>query len=128
MQEKINNLGELELEVLKIIWDIQPCTVQKVAEILADRNGYARTTILTIIQRLTQKGFLTRSKVDGIWHYQACQKKNNVMSSLLSQFIDKVFDGSCSGLLQHLAPEKLSKKELSELENLLNKARKGEKK
>ena len=54
------SLGELELEVLKVIWEQQPCTVQEVAEIMHGRKGLARTTVLTVMQRLHKKKFLRR--------------------------------------------------------------------
>jgi predicted transcriptional regulator len=125
MESKQNNLGQLELEVLKVVWTKQPCTVLAVAEVLSKQDGYARTTTLTIIQRLTQKGFLKRKKVDGVWQYEARKEKSSVLSGLVSQFVERFFDGSSAGLIQHLSPEKLSSQEIKELEKLLTQVRGG---
>ena len=62
MATKAQTLGKLELEVLKIVWTKPGCTVPEATEVLAARHGYARTTILTVIQRLHKKGFCVERK------------------------------------------------------------------
>mgnify|MGYP006279403331 CR=1 FL=1 len=88
------SLGELELEVLKIIWERQPCTFPGVAEILTERRGLARTTVLTVIQRLHKKGFLERSKREGMYRYSTTKERGDVIKRLIGQFVNKVLDGS----------------------------------
>ena len=63
MAEQELSLGDLELEILKIIWERQPCTFPQVADVMAERRGLARTTVLTVMQRLHAKGFLKRRKL-----------------------------------------------------------------
>ena len=87
-------LGELELEVLKVIWDLQPCTVKQIAEVLAQRSGHARTTVLTVMQRLHAKGFLKRSRKEGLWRYSSTHDRQRILSHLVSQFMDTVLDSS----------------------------------
>jgi predicted transcriptional regulator len=94
MARKNATLGELELDVLKVIWQRQPCTVQQVAEVLGEQRGYARTTILTVMQRLHRKKFLKRKKVAGAFNYSTTQQRSQVISRLIDQFVDKVLDGS----------------------------------
>jgi len=114
MTKKGSRLGELELTVLKTIWEHQPCTVQQVAEILGKRLGYARTTILTVIQRLQAKGFLKRRKVDGVFQYKPTEGRNKVMSRLIGQFLDKVLDGSALPFVSYLTENKDLTKEQAE--------------
>jgi len=97
------NLGELELEVLKTIWERQPCTVQAVAELLAEQRGSARTTVLTVMQRLHAKGFLRRRKYEGVYRYSTTKERNTVMSGLVGRFVDKVLDGSALPFVSYLA-------------------------
>ena len=99
-------LGELELEVLKVIWQMQPCTVLEVAEVMADRKGLARTTVLTVMQRLRAKGYLTRRKRRGRYRYWAKEERQTVMGRLVEQFVDKVLDRSALPLAAHLAQSK----------------------
>ena len=122
MTKKQENLGELELEVMKILWDRGRSSVLQVAEHLSKQKGYARTTILTIIQRLHKKGFLKRKKEDGVYRYEPTQKRQQVMGRLLNQFIDRVFDGSSTSLVQQLTGAKMSDEELDQIKAIIDKA------
>jgi BlaI family penicillinase repressor len=122
MAKKQENLGELELEVMKILWERGRSSVLQVSEKLSKQKGYARTTILTIIQRLHKKGFLKRKKEDGVYRYEPTQKRQQVMGRLLSQFIDRVFDGSSTSLVQQLTGAKMSEEEMDQIKAIIEKA------
>lgn len=106
MAKKRARLGELELTVLKTIWEHQPCTVQQVADILSKQRGCARTTVLTVMQRLHAKDFLKRRKVGRVFHYVPTEGRNKVMSRLIGQFLDKVLDGSALPFVTYLTERK----------------------
>ncbi|MHC4927373.1 MAG: BlaI/MecI/CopY family transcriptional regulator [Planctomycetota bacterium] len=122
MQEKPQTLGELELEVLKLIWDKQGCTVPQAAHVLTAQKGYARTTILTVIQRLHKKGFLTRKKEGGVFHYYPTKQKSTVLSNLARKFVDTIFEGSPASLIQHLASDAVSAEELTQIRTIIDNA------
>jgi predicted transcriptional regulator len=126
MAKKQETLGELELEVMKILWDRGRSSVLQVAENLSRQKGYARTTILTIMQRLHKKGFLKRKKEDGVYRYEPTQKRQQVMGRLLSQFIDRVFDGSSTSLVQQLTGARMSDEELKQIRSIIDKAHQAE--
>ncbi len=116
MAKKRSNLGELELAVLKAIWEHQPCTVQKIASVLGKRRGCARTTVLTVMQRLHAKGFLRRRKVGKLHQYSSTEKRSDVMSRLIGQFLDKVLDGSAAPFVTYLTEtENLTDKQITAL-------------
>ena len=115
-------LGQLELEVLKIVWDKQGCTVLEAAEVLAKQKGYARTTILTVIQRLHKKGFLSRTKEDGVFHYYATEKKTTVLGKLARQFVENIFEGSSANLVQHLTSGSVPPEELTRIRKIIDDA------
>lgn len=116
------SLGQLELEVLKIVWDKQGCTVPEAAEGLAKERGYARTTILTVIQRLHKKGFLSRKKESGVYHYYPTAKKKTVLSNLARQFVANMFDGSSASLVQHLTNGDVAPEELRRIRQIIDQA------
>jgi BlaI family penicillinase repressor len=122
MAKTQENLGELELEVMKILWDRGRSSVLQVSQHLSKQKGYARTTILTILQRLHKKGFLKRKKEDGVYRYEPTQKRQQVMGRLLSQFIDRVFDGSSTSLVQQLTGAKMSEEEMDQIKAIIEKA------
>ena len=117
---KRKGLGQLELEVLKVAWERPGITVQELAEIMSTRRRCARTTILTVVQRLHAKGFLKRRKVDGVFRFTPTGERRTVLSRLISQFVDTVLDGSPAPFLTYLADTKrLSESQLSELREIL---------
>jgi predicted transcriptional regulator len=119
MRKKTTRLGELELEVLKIIWNHEPCTVQEAAKILDTRKTCARTTVLTVMQRLHAKGFLKRRKVRGVFQYSPTENRSKVMSRLIGHFLDKVLDGSAVPFVTYLTEtEDLSKQQIAALRQL----------
>ena len=106
MAKREPGLGELELEVMKVVWERQPCSVQEVAEIVGERRGSARTTVLTVMQRLHAKGFLKRRKRQGIYRYLTTAERGKVISGLVEQFVEKVLDGSALPFVAYLAETK----------------------
>jgi predicted transcriptional regulator len=122
MAKKAQTLGQLELEVLKIVWDKQGCSVLEVAEVLAKQKGYARTTILTVIQRLHKKGFLSRKKEGGVFHYYSTQKKTTVLGNLAKQFVQNIFEGSPASLIQHLTDSDVGAEELTQIRKIIDDA------
>jgi predicted transcriptional regulator len=114
MAKQQTALGELELEVLKAIWENQPCTVQQVATMLRKRRGCARTTVLTVMQRLQTKKFLIRQKIDGVFQYSTTEGRSKVISRLIGQFLDKVLDGSALPFVAYLSQTRDLTKEQAE--------------
>jgi len=122
MTEKAQTLGRLELEVLRIVWEKQGSTVPETAELLAKQKGYARTTILTVIQRLHKKGFLKRKKEGGVFHYYPTQKKAAVLGNMAKQFVQNIFEGSPVSLVQHLTESDVGAEELAQIRKIIDEA------
>ena len=120
MGNEKKGLGELELEILKRIWEHQPCSVQEVARIVGKRRNCARTTVLTVMQRLRAKGFLTRRKQKGVFRYSTTGDREEVLSGLTEKFIDRVLDGSPLPFVAYLIERKqLTPEQVAELRELL---------
>jgi len=114
------NLGELELDALKVIWKHEPCTVQQATEVLGEQRGCARTTVLTIMQRLHAKGFLKRRKQDGVFRYTATRDRRQTLGRLTQQFVDTVLDGSALPMVAYLAQSgNLTRQERAKLESIV---------
>jgi len=91
------------LEVMKVVWERQPCSVQEVAEVFERERGLARTTVLTVMQRLHGKEFLRRQKADGVYRYSTTEERGKVISGLIGQFVERVLDGSPLPFVAYLA-------------------------
>lgn len=125
--KKMPRLGEQEMEILKYVNESEPVAVRDVAEHFEKTKKLARTTVLTVMERLRKKGFLTRSQVGGVFQYSAKFETGDVLSSKVSDFVEKTLGGSMSPLLSYfLSSDKLSDDEIAQLKHLAAKLDKKE--
>lgn len=120
--KKIPSLGEQEMDLLKHISEHSPISVRDVTLYFEKEKKLARTTVLTVMERLRKKGFLSRSKVGGIFKYTAKFEIRDVLSQKVSDFIEKTLRGSVSPLVSYfLSSPKLSADEIRQLKKLAEK-------
>lgn len=96
-------LGSTEIEILRYIGEHHPITVGEMAEHVAQTTGQARTTVLTIMERLRRKRYLTRKRVQGVYRY--CPKIANdaLLRGLVANFVDTTLGGSVSPFVAYLS-------------------------
>lgn len=122
MSAKRRSLGAAELDVLTYVSEHFPVSVREVMQGLAETHGYARTTVLTVLERLREKGYLTRENVEGTNRYRPCVSQKGVMNSVIGRFVDEMLGGSVSPFLAYLNQSgKLTPDEMSELKSLVKK-------
>ncbi len=120
MTRRQKSLGRAELEILQYVADHQPISVRDVADYAAQANGLARTTVLTVMERLRKKGYLARRKAKGIYRYSLKLAKTELMQTLVRDFVDGVLGGSVSPLMAYLAQtDDLSDEEIARLRQLV---------
>jgi len=113
-------LGTTEIEVLRFIGDHHPIKVADVAEFMAQASGQARTTILTTMERLREKGHLTRKKLEGVYHYSPQIPKQDFLRGLVKTFVETTLGGSVSPFVSYLSQSgPVSEEELDELKRLV---------
>ena len=113
------NLGRAEMDVLHYVAEHGPVTVRAVADHLAQTKGCVRTTVLNSLERLRQKGFLTRRKVERVYQYLPVESKGALFQGLLKGFVDAAFGGSHAPLVAYFAGRgKLTADELRMLRNV----------
>jgi predicted transcriptional regulator len=119
-KKSLTSLGETEMEVLHHVWDLGEATVSDVRErILRDRD-IAYTTVMTVLKKLSEKGYLQYRKDGRSYVYSAAVPQEDVQHTLLHRLMDKVFHGSPSALLQTLIQrEKLDEDEQASIRDLL---------
>ena len=112
-------LTEQELEIMKIVWDLEHATVRDVYETLLKQRHIAYTTVMTMMKILETKGYLKKSQEDRAYVYRPSQPKQSVIRGMVRDFVNRVFNGSAEPLLVHLVEEKgLTDKELAEIARL----------
>ena len=119
--ERRKSLSELELNLLRYLAARQAMSVREVAEGFGADHGYARTTILTVMERLRTKNYVTREKLDGIFLYSSALSQGELMRGVIQKFVSKALGGSVSPLVAYLAEEQeLSDVEIAELRKLVD--------
>ena len=109
-----------ELEIMRIVWQRPAVTVRDVYEELRKRRKIAYTTVMTMMGILESKGYLKKNSKEKAYLYRPAQPKSKVVGSMVSEFLNRVFDGSAKPLLVHLVEsEKLSQEELDDLARLM---------
>ncbi len=119
MDEAQPQLGEQQLEVLIYIQDRSPISANDVAKHFGETQGLARTTVLTVVEKLREKGYLHRQKTKGVWHYSAAVSKSDLLKRIAGRFIERTLGGSLFPILMYL----VEKKDLAPEEIELLKAR-----
>lgn len=96
-------LAPLELDCMTALWLLGEGTVREIRESLAPRRPRAYTTIMTIMDRLTQKGIVERQRTGRAWRYRANLSKEDARAHAVAQVVENFFDGSMEALLAQMA-------------------------
>ncbi|WP_298867907.1 BlaI/MecI/CopY family transcriptional regulator [uncultured Gimesia sp.] len=121
---------ELELEILKVLWDDSPLPVREVRARLEAQAGrvLAHTSVITMLNIMYRKGFLKRKKEGKSFLFAPKLKKEAVTGGIMGDLLSRVFDGSSSDLvLNLLETADLDAEELVELRKLITRKAKEQK-
>ena len=109
-----------ELAIMKVVWKLDKATVRDVYEQLREKRPVAYTTVMTMMKILEEKGYLKKSRVERAYVYKPARPRQQVVGAMVSDFVDRVFDGAASGLLLHLAKDgRLSKDEREHIRRIV---------
>jgi BlaI family transcriptional regulator, penicillinase repressor len=119
-------VSDAELEVLKVLWSNGPATVRDVAAALKkQRRRLAYNTVLTLLTRLRDKGYVATDTTSAAHQFSAVVTRDDLLGSSLSALADRICDGTASPLVHALVRgQHLSRQELSDLRKLLDKLEK----
>lgn len=112
---------EAELNILGVIWDLKSATVREVHEVLSGRSEIGHTTVLKLMQIMTEKGLLARDTTVRPQVFWAAVPQGQTQKMLLKQLLDRAFKGSPGSLvLQALSMRKSTPEELGEIRKLID--------
>ncbi len=116
MRTRSRTLTEQELEIMKVVWELQTATVRDVYEALLRRRKIAYTTVMTMMNILEEKGYLKKRAEDKAHVYRPAQAKAKVIRAMVREFVERVFNGSAEPLLVQLVKDRrLSREELEKI-------------
>ncbi len=119
------NISDAELKLLEVLWSESPLTVGQVIERVQIMTDWHANTIKTMLTRLIKKQAISRYKDGKRFFYTPAIERDVVVMEEAEGFLKKFFDGGLSPFVAHFSKnKKLSKTEISELEQILSKMKK----
>jgi len=114
---------QTELEILRVLWQRGPSSVREVHQIMLETRGAGYTTVLKLMQLMARKGLVVRDERERTHVYRAALAQEQTQRQLLTDLLDRAFDGSASQLiLQALASKRTSPDEMEEIRKMLDQA------
>ena len=121
-QGRVKTIGDRELALLRFVGERGPVTVAQAAAGFGQPRGLARSTVLTMMERLRKKGHLSRRQVEGVYRYATRTTPGAAVLHAVQTFVDRTLAGSITPFVAYLTERKsVSDQELAELEALLAK-------
>jgi predicted transcriptional regulator len=112
---------DAELEILRVLWQRGPSTVREVHEILNAARPTGYTTVLKLMQIMSEKGLVQRNEEQRAHVYEASLAQEETQAQLLGDLLDRAFDGSATKLvMQVLSSRRASAEELEQIRAVLN--------
>jgi predicted transcriptional regulator len=127
MLKDLPTLGETEIQVMRLIWQHQPCTERQISDLVRRERTVARTTVLKTMQRLEAKKLLVRVPGEGPVRFRAAVEEARIVPQLIRRFVKGILGGSPEPLVAYLAEShNLSAKDLESLRNIARKVKEQE--
>jgi predicted transcriptional regulator len=119
---KARTIGDQELALLRYVAAQGSASVAQAVEGFGAARGLARSTVLTMMERLRGKGHLERHQVDGVFQYSSPASPGELLRGAVESFVTRTLDGSVSPFVSYLVDTaEVSDDELAELERLVAK-------
>jgi BlaI family penicillinase repressor len=95
-------LSELQLAVMRVLWQQKKAAVAEVQEALKSERGLALTTVATILTRLEKAGLVAHQAVGRHYIYRPLVSEEEVRRSMVSALAERLFEGDVAALVSHL--------------------------
>ena len=110
-----------ELEILHVLWRKGPQTVRQIHPALRRKREIGYTTVLKTLQVMAEKGLVTRDETERSHVYRAAVPEKSVKRRVVSDLLDRVFEGSAANLvLQALSTKRATPEDIRRIRKLLN--------
>lgn len=121
---KSNNPTDRELAILQILWEHGESTVKDVHAILSQEQKLGYTSVLKIMQIMTEKGLVTRDTSNFSHLYSAANSQEQIQGQIVTDLVNRLFKGSAMQLVASaLSNKKASPEELDKIQKLIDEAK-----
>jgi BlaI family penicillinase repressor len=122
-----SRLNDVELAILRVIWNRKACTVREVHEALQAERDTGYTSTLKMMQVMCEKGLLKRDGTQRPQVYRPAIPQEQTQKKIVRDLVNTVFGGSARKLvMQAVQSHKISREELAEIRKLLDQLEEGE--
>ena len=112
---------DAELEILTALWQQEPCTVREIHELLSKKREIGYTTVLKLMQIMTEKELVTRDESQRSHLYKSRWRQEQTQRQLVGDLLHKAFAGSADKLvMQALRSKKVTSDEIAKIKELLD--------
>ena len=123
MEPNEKNLTPTEWHLMECLWEHAPRTGREAAEYMSASQGWSRSTTLTLLRRMTAKGFIDCHEENGVNVYAPLIERSDAAVRETDSFLSRVYRGSVSTLLSAVTQrQNLSRAEIDELYDIIRKA------
>lgn len=123
MANEINVLGKSEWYIMEKLWEFAPRTYVQLCHELKENPGWSRSTVQTMLERMTEKGILKFEIIGRAKHYYPGVARDDVAIAETRSLLERAFEGSASLMMSTLVRKKqLTKEEINELYTILQEA------
>ncbi len=123
----MTHLGDLQLAIMRVLWQLGEATVTDVYQALLDERGLAPTTIATMLKKMEEKGVVEHRAEGRKFIYRPTVSEDQVTRGMVSDLTTRLFGGNAVALVSHLiSRHEIRPDELSELERMIAAAKKKE--
>jgi len=120
----MKELTSAEWQVMECLWDLGSASGREAVEDLARRVGWSRSTVLTMLRRMTEKGLIRKTEGADAARYAPAFPREQAVEQETSSFLDRVYHGSISLMMSAMTEhQKLSKEEIARLTAILEEAK-----
>ena len=123
---RAKGLTPLELEIMNVLWEASPASVQQVQERLAPSRALAYTTVQTMLNILCRKGKLKRTLIDRAYFYKPAVTRRKAVTDAVRELVQRAFGGSAEELVMNLVETRqLSPETLKRLQKMVEEEERG---
>ncbi len=113
-------LGDLQLKIMKLLWENGPSTVAEIHRTLTAEKPFAYTTIATMLRKMEARELVTHQIEGRSFIYQAAVQEQTISRGMAGDLLDRLFEGSLSDMVSHLLTHReISPEELGRLEKII---------
>jgi BlaI family transcriptional regulator, penicillinase repressor len=117
-------LGKMQFRIMQVLWDLGRASAREITDALCSAEPVAHSTVQTLLRQLEAKGAVGHESTGRTFLFFAKLKEDRVKRTAARDLLDRVFGGNVGSLVAHLLKnERLSRRELDELQRLIDKER-----